>query len=79
MTCELSFLPIQAADYSSEVKKVLTMIKESGLDHSVGDMSTTLRGNPEAVWSLVKAIYASMESQCSFVLDIRTSNICGCR
>jgi uncharacterized protein YqgV (UPF0045/DUF77 family) len=78
MTCELSFLPIQAEDYSSEVKKVLSMIKNSGLEHIVGDMSTTVRGDPQTVWSLVEAIYDSMFTQCRFVLDIRVSNVCGC-
>ena len=78
MTCELSFLPIQAEDYSADVKEVLGMIKNSGLDHTVGDMSTTVKGNPEAVWSLVRTIYGSMESHCRFVLDIRASNVCGC-
>ena len=77
MTCELSFLPIQAEDYSAQVKKVLVMIKNSGLEHIVGDMSTTVKGDPQAVWSLVEAIYDFMYAQCRFVLDIRVSNVCG--
>lgn len=77
MTCELSFLPIQAEDYSAQVKKVLAMIKNSGLEHIVGDMSTTVKGDPQAVWSLVEAIYDFMFTRCRFVLDIRISNICG--
>ena len=55
-----------------------SVLPAAGLDHTVGDMSTTVRGNPETVWGLVRTIYGSMESHCRFVLDVRASNVCGC-
>lgn len=49
--CELSFLPIQSKSYGDDVKQVIALIEESGLDHSVGVMSTLIRGRSVIIGS----------------------------
>ena len=78
VSCELAFLPIGEGDYGGEVDEVLAMIKKSGLEHSVGPMSTFLRGDRAALWRLLSGIDAAMAGRCKFLMDIRFSNVCGC-
>lgn len=75
--CMISFIPVQSESYLSEVEKVLDMIKASGLQHSVGGFATELYGDPGEICSLISGIYNEMDKSCSFVLDVRFSNVCG--
>ncbi len=79
MTCEISFIPLQAENYGAEVEKVLALIEKSGLEFHVGLMSTTIRGAGKNVWSLIMRIYEEMYPHNRFVLDLKVSNVCGCR
>lgn len=78
VSCELAFLPVGEGDYGAAVDEVLAMIKNSGLEYSVGPMSTFLRGGRPDVWRLLSDVDASMADRCKFVMDIRFSNVCGC-
>lgn len=77
-SCQLSFTPIQSESYLSDVDKVLSQIKASGLEHSIGEMSTIIKGDKAEILALINIIYDTMTDKCSFVMDIRLSNICGC-
>jgi uncharacterized protein YqgV (UPF0045/DUF77 family) len=76
--CQLSFTPIHSKNYLLDIEKVLDRIKDSGLEYSVGEMSTIMKGNKTKVLSLINDIYDMMSPQCSFVMDMRLSNVCGC-
>lgn len=78
-SCQLSFIPIQTENYISDIDKVLGLIIDSGLEHSIGEMSTIVRGNKSEILNLISAIYDMMTDKCSFVMDIRLSNTCGCK
>ena len=78
VSCELAFLPIGEGDYGAAVDEVLSMVKNSGLEYSVGPMSTFLRGGRSDVWRLLSEVDAVMADRCKFVIDIRFSNVCGC-
>jgi len=78
MAAQLSFLPLDSHDYNADVKTVLHLIESSGLQYTVGMFSTEVRGNRNRVMALVGDIYDTMEDRCSFVLDIKLSNTCGC-
>jgi uncharacterized protein YqgV (UPF0045/DUF77 family) len=73
---ELAFLPIQSEDYIKDVDKVLKIISDSGLKHTVGTLSTTVSGNSGELFKLAEEIYNHMNNQCKFKFDIRISNIC---
>lgn len=78
-SCQLSFIPIQTENYLADVDKVLTLIADSGMEHSIGDMSTVIKGSKSEILGLISDIYDLMSSKCSFVIDIRLSNVCGCK
>lgn len=78
VSCEVAFLPIGEGNCAGEVDEVLGMIRKSGLEHSIGPMSTFLRGDREALWNLLSGIDSAMADRCRFVMDIRFSNVCGC-
>ena len=78
VACELAFLPVGEGDYSKEVDEVLAMIEASGLEYSVGPMSTFLRGDRQALWRLLSGVDEAMADRCRFVMSIRVSNVCGC-
>jgi uncharacterized protein YqgV (UPF0045/DUF77 family) len=77
-SCEISFIPIQSAYYIKDIDRVLDIIKLSGLEYSVGILSTTVRGASGEIMSLIQDIYEKMDEVCHFTMDIRISNICGC-
>lgn len=76
--CQISFIPIQSESYLDDINTVLELIKASGLEYSIGEMSTIIKGSKENLLNLIDRIYDLMSSKCSFVMDIRLSNICGC-
>lgn len=77
-SCQLSFTPIQSENYLTDIDRVLKEIMASGLKYSIGEMSTTIKGSKLDVLNLISDIYDLMTPKCSFVIDIRISNICGC-
>ncbi|HHX95286.1 MAG TPA: hypothetical protein GX691_05680 [Clostridia bacterium] len=77
--CELSFLPIQSDSYGDDVRRVISLIEESGLEYTVGEMSTLVRGNSGSVFALLNRIYDSLDETCSFEMVVKISNLCGCK
>lgn len=78
-SCEISFIPIESSNYIEEVNKVLSIIESSGLEHNIGILSTTVRGEKNKMLDLIGDIYRTMDSVCSFTMDVKLSNICGCK
>ncbi len=78
-SCQITFTPIVSDNYMEDVKRVLDIINDSGLENSVGVLSTFVRGEKSKVLKLIKDIYENMDSITKFSMDIKISNICGCR
>jgi uncharacterized protein YqgV (UPF0045/DUF77 family) len=79
VSCEISFIPIQSRDYIKDVDRVLDLIKESGLAHTIGSMSTCIHGGKTEIFNLLEKIYTAMEDICLFKINVGLSNICGCK
>jgi uncharacterized protein YqgV (UPF0045/DUF77 family) len=77
-SCQITFTPIVSDNYMDDVKKVLDIISSSGLENSVGVLSTFVRGEKSKVLKLITDIYENMDSITKFSMDIKISNICGC-
>ncbi|MGI6711814.1 MAG: YkoF family thiamine/hydroxymethylpyrimidine-binding protein [Bacillota bacterium] len=77
-SCQISFLPIGSIDYFEEIGQVLGIIRDSGLEHDIGILSTVVRGEKSLVFQLIKDIYENMDNHCRFTMDIKISNLCGC-
>lgn len=77
-SCQIAFTPIVSDDYINDVKKVLDIINNSGLENSVGVLSTFVRGEKSKILNLITDIYETMDSITKFSMDIKISNICGC-
>ncbi|WIF94041.1 YkoF family thiamine/hydroxymethylpyrimidine-binding protein [Caminicella sporogenes] len=78
-SCEISFIPIMSKNYIDEVKEVIEIIKCYDLEYNVGILSTTIRGSKEKIFDMVKEIYDKMDKKTNFTMDIKISNICGCK
>jgi uncharacterized protein YqgV (UPF0045/DUF77 family) len=77
-SCQITFTPIVSDNYMDDVKQVLDIINSSGLENSVGVLSTFVRGQKSKVLKLITDIYEAMDSITKFSMDIKISNICGC-
>lgn len=77
-SCQIAFTPIVSDNYMEDVKKVLDIINNSGLENNVGVLSTFVRGEKSKVLKLITDIYENMDSITKFSMDIKISNICGC-
>ena len=77
-SCQLSFIPIQSENYLEDIDIVLKEIVASRMEYSIGEMSTVIKGSKLNILNLLSNIYDIMEPKCSFVIDIRISNACGC-
>ncbi len=78
MGCEISFIPIQSNEYIDEIDEVLSIIKASGMSYAIGAMSTSISGNKEQIFKLIKKIYDTMEEKTMFSMQLKLSNVCGC-
>jgi uncharacterized protein YqgV (UPF0045/DUF77 family) len=78
-SCQITFTPIVSDNYMDDVKQVLDIINSSGLENSVGVLSTFVRGEKSKVLKLITNIYETMDSRTKFSMDIKISNICGCK
>ena len=78
MSCEFSFIPIQSKNYTDDVNKVLQIIESSGLEYSVNEISTIVKGNVQKVFALVQEIYKVMDANTKFTIAAKFSNVCGC-
>ncbi len=78
-SCEISFTPIGSSDYLDHIEKVLDIIKMTGLEYSIGILSTTIRGSKKEILNLINSIYNELDDICDFSMDIKISNICGCK
>jgi uncharacterized protein YqgV (UPF0045/DUF77 family) len=78
-SCEIAFMPVMSDNYLDDINKVLDIIKAYGLEYNIGILSTTIRGNKEKIFQLIKEIYDTMDEITTFTIDIKISNICGCK
>lgn len=77
--CTVSFIPVQSSNYIADVNKVLDIIGSSGLQYVTGSFSTEIYGDASDICRLISLIYNEMDEGCSFVMDVRFSNVCGCQ
>lgn len=77
-SCQISFISIMSEDHIDDVNRVIDIIKSYELEYNVGILSTTIRGNKERIFSLIKDIYDTMDNKAKFTIDVKISNICGC-
>lgn len=78
-SCEISFIPIDSDEYLKDIDHVLDIIRNSNLEYNIGILSTTIRGNKDKILNLISNIYNTLDSKCNFTMDIKISNICGCK
>lgn len=78
-SCEISFAPIVSSDYINDVNRVISIIESYNMEHSVGLLSTTVRGDKYRIFDMIREIYDTMDGTAKFTLDIKISNLCGCQ
>jgi uncharacterized protein YqgV (UPF0045/DUF77 family) len=77
-SCQISFIPVLTEDYIQDINKVLEIISSYQLEHEVGVLSTRVRGDKTRMLEMITEIYNTMNEICSFVMDVKISNMCGC-
>ncbi len=78
MVADVSFIPMNSPDYKSDVNKAINIIRSYKLEYEIGIISTTVRGDKDLIFKMIQRLYNEMGETCSFFLDIRLSNLCGC-
>ena len=78
ISCQLSLYPLGLENYLSPIDDVLTLIRNSGLDFEIGEMSTRIIGPSAQVFSLIQCITVRMdETGCKYAMPLTISNVCG--
>ncbi|WZL74479.1 YkoF family thiamine/hydroxymethylpyrimidine-binding protein [Clostridiaceae bacterium 35-E11] len=79
-SCEITYFPIQSENYLEDIHKVLELIQSYPVNYEIGVLSTTIRGDKDTLFKLIKDIYDKMEADgCYFTISVMMSNICGCQ
>lgn len=79
-SCEITYFPIQSENYLEEIRSVIKIIEAYEVEVEVGVLSTTIRGNSEIIFQMMKKIYDGMSMEgCNFTMSMMVSNICGCK
>lgn len=61
MLAEISVVPSDHWEHlSPDVAEVVRLIKSSGLDYQLGAMGTTVEGEPDEVFALIKRLHMNM-------------------
>ena len=77
ISCQLSFITIGDIDYDKNIKIVLGIIKEFGLDFKINEMSSIVKGSRDKIFALLNKICSEMNEQ-KYLVNISISNTCGC-
>jgi uncharacterized protein YqgV (UPF0045/DUF77 family) len=78
-SCQITFTPIGSNNYIEDINKVLEIIKSFSIEYDVSILSTVVRGEKNRILDMISTIYNTMDDICSFTMDVKISNICGCR
>lgn len=79
-SCEITYFPIESKNYLEEISSAIKIIEGYEIEVDVGILSTTIRGNSEVIFQLIKEIYDVMTKEgCNFTINTMISNICGCK
>jgi len=74
IVCQISFLPLADKDGIAKVKKVMEIIKNSGLEHTVSKLSTTITAEKHKIFQLAEEIHDKMKEECLFIMDMRLTS-----
>ena len=76
LTCEISLLPQETAKSDQIVNQAITALKQTGIKHEVGNMSTYLYSENDAdIWDGIKTIYQeAQKAGTEFSMTINLSN-----
>ncbi|MEL7571199.1 MAG: YkoF family thiamine/hydroxymethylpyrimidine-binding protein [Eubacteriaceae bacterium] len=74
VVCQMSYLPLGDAEGMRKVKKVLGIIKDSGLEFTICKLSTTVTAEKEEIFKLVNKIYDELKPEGNFVFDMRITS-----
>lgn len=76
LTCEVSLFPLETLASDEIVNRAIDALKETGVNHETGNMSTYLYGDsPEQIWNGLKAIYHEADKAgTEFSMVINLSN-----
>ncbi len=79
ISCQINYYPLNTDKVDEEVKDVLSIIKESGLQSESNALSTNIFGNAEDIYALLKKITNKMDDKnAEFAISMNISNSCGC-
>lgn len=80
VACQIAYFPIGSKKYLNEIKEILNLIKNSGLDYDFGTMSTIIKGEADKVFDLIKGIHKqAFFKNYGYTMSIMLSNVCGCK
>lgn len=76
LTCEISLLPQETAKSDQIVNQAIAALKQAGIKHEVGNMSTYLYSENDAeIWNGIKTIYQeAQKAGTEFSMTINLSN-----
>lgn len=79
ISCEFTFIPLMDMEPEEKIMKILELIEKSGLDYTVGEMSSRVWGESEKVFQL----FQSIDSYCreiglKYHIQMIFSNYCAC-
>lgn len=73
---EISLYPLRTADLGNAIEAFLRDLKAAGLTVQPGNMSSTVSGDVNAVFSTMGAAFAAVAEDSQVVLVMKVSNAC---
>lgn len=77
VSCQLSFITLGDSEYNKNIQDVINIIRKSDINYTVGQMSTTIKGDVLTVMNLINTICHIMKDK-EYLINMSISNICGC-
>jgi uncharacterized protein (TIGR00106 family) len=69
MLVSFSVFPLgKGESLSEDVSEIILLVRQSGLQYRLGAMETTVEGDPDSIWSLLRRCHEGMRARSSRVL-----------
>ncbi len=76
LSAEISLYPLRQAQLRPAIESAVGILREAGLDPTVGAMSTSVRGERSALFAALDRAFEAASEAGDLVMTIHVSNCC---
>lgn len=73
---QISLYPLRTESLSEPIERLISILRESGLELKTNAMSTAVKGSSDMLFNAVDKAFKQLSLEYNIVMDIKISNAC---